>query len=460
MAESSIFWDQLIQLIEDERLVPIVGQDLLTTTDGGASTLIYARLAKNLAGYLGLPADDLPDGGELNEVACRFMAQGNQLEDLYPAIKTVALKTVPTSPPVPLLQLAAIRPLKLFVTTTFDDSMERALDQVRFGGSPRTRVLAYSPTEVEDLPRDMKDVDHPIVYHLLGRLSAMPVYAVTQEDLVEFVHALQSETRRPQGLFDELARQSLLVLGNSFNGWLARFFMRLAKRQRLSVGGKTDYVADGRVSADENLVLFFRHFSRGTKVVRSANAVEFVAELHQRWVERHGTAAPEADAAADRAAAGSGSGVAGEVFLSYASEDRSAVEKIKVALEAAGVDVFFDKDDLHAGDAWESKLRRRVRECSLFIPIISRRALTPHRRFFRVEWNLALEEAQMASFSDEEAFVLPVVIDDTTAAEPAVPARFKTTQWQVLPDGVPTPEFVARVQQLYRKHQKALAAGS
>jgi len=36
------------------------------------------------------------------------------------------------------------------------------------------------------------------------------------------------------------------------------------------------------------------------------------------------------------------------------------------------------------------------------------------RRFFRVEWNLAIDEAQMASFSDEQAFLLPVVIDDMT----------------------------------------------
>jgi hypothetical protein len=147
------------------------------------------------------------------------------------------------------------------------------------------------------------------------------------------------------------------------------------------------------------------------------------------------------------------------VFLSYASEDRPAVEKIKNALEAAGVDVFFDKEDLHAGDLWEAKLRRRIRDCSLFVPIISRQALTPGRRFFRVEWNLALEEAQMASFSDEESFLFPVVIDDTPVDEPGVPPRFKAAQWQALPNGETTAEFVARVQQLYRKFRKSLAAG-
>jgi len=129
------------------------------------------------------------------------------------------------------------------------------------------------------------------------------------------------------------------------------------------------------------------------------------------------------------------------------------VEKLKTALEVEGVDVFFDRDQLKPGDDWEGKLRRNIHQCSLFVPVISRQTLTADRRFFRVEWNLALEEARMASFSSDEAFLLPVVIDDTPIDHQALPAKFRTIQCRVLPGGQPTREFVDQIKQLYRKYQ-------
>lgn len=459
IGESTIFWEILIQLIEDGQVVPVVGRDLLTVSEGGGPKLLYPYLAEKLATSLGVSSENLTDGEELNEVACRYITQGNRVEDIYPALKTVASRVEPTlQVPEHLLKLAAIRPLRLFVTTTFDSFLFRALNQVRFGGDAMTRILAHSPTEVQDLPRDLKgsrdltDDDPPFVYHLMGKLSATPAYAVTQEDFVEFFHSLQSETHRPRRLFDELNHQSLLILGCRFGGWLTRFLMRMSKGQRLSAGGKNDYVADIGVSGDDNLAVFLRNFSRATKVYRSGSVLDFINELHQRWMELHPAVSP---VATPIQVSGSRQAEVGAVFLSYASEDKISAEKIKSALEAVGIDVFFDRDDLQVGNDWEAKLRRTIRECSLFMPIISRRTLVPGRRFFRVEWNLAVDEAQMASFSDEEAFLLPVVIDDTTSNEADVPVKFRSIQWQSVPAGQVTPEFVLRVQQLYRRYQKS-----
>src|SRR5207248_1864825 len=117
-----------------------------------------------LAKYLDLPADNLPEGGELNEVACRYLSTGGMVEDIYAALKTVAGKAEALPIPEPLLQLAEIRPFQLFLTTTFDSCLVRALNQVRFGGNPRTCVCAYSPDDREDLANALKSDDRPIVY--------------------------------------------------------------------------------------------------------------------------------------------------------------------------------------------------------------------------------------------------------------------------------------------------------
>jgi TIR domain/SIR2-like domain len=458
-----MFWDNLLQLIDEGQVIPVVGRDLLIVSDADGSKLLYPYLAEKLAIALEVSPENLPDGEELNEVACRFISAGNRVEDIYPALKAVACRAETSLQiPEPLRRLAEIPPLRFFVTTTFDSFLSRALNQVRFSGNAKARVFAHSPTELQDLPKDLKcchdltNADPPVVYQIMGKLSATPAYAVTQEDVVEYFHSLQSETHRPQRLFDELNRQNLLILGCRFGGWLTRFLMRMSNGQRLSMGGKSDYVADIGVSSDDNLVLFLRNFSSATKVYRSGGVLDFVNELHQRWTDLHPSPIPGEIELSFRPNVQSSAEV-GAVFLSYASEDRVSAEKIKNALEAAGIDVFFDRDDLEVGNDWEAKLRRSINQSSLFVAVISRWTSAPGHRFFRKEWNLAVDEAQTTSFSDDAAFLLPVVIDDTLANEADVPPKFRTIQWQSLPSGQPTPEFVSRVQQLYRRYQKSRA---
>jgi TIR domain len=49
-----------------------------------------------------------------------------------------------------------------------------------------------------------------------------------------------------------------------------------------------------------------------------------------------------------------------------ASEDAAAAHRIAEALRSAGVEVWFDQDELRGGDAWDQKIRRQIRECALF----------------------------------------------------------------------------------------------
>jgi hypothetical protein len=447
----SLFWDQLIQLIDEGKVVPVVGQDVLTLPESSGHTLLYPCLALRLAAYLGVSTEDLPLGAELNEVAYRFLSKRNPSQQIYAALKTVVNQAEVLPIPEPLLKLAEITPFRLFVSTTFDSSLARALNQVRFANAAKTRTFTYSPNEMQDLPANIAALGDPIVYQLLGKVSATPSYAVTQEDLIEFFHSLQSETRRPAQLFHELSNSNLLMLGTRLSGWLTSFLMRMSKRQRLSIDDKTDYVADETVTNDRDLVLFLERFSSATQIFREKKPIEFIDELHRRWKAAHPTSAGNELQPAQSMPLTE----AGAVFLSYASEDLTAAIAIKTALETAGVDVFFDKEQLQAGNDWDGKLRRVIHQCSLFIPVISNQTLTHEHRFFRVEWNLALEEAKMVSFSSEAAFLIPVIIDSTPIGHAALPAKFSDVQSASLPGGMPTPGFVGRVKTLYRQHQLA-----
>jgi hypothetical protein len=82
---------------------------------------------------------------------------------------------------------------------------------------------------------------------------------------------------------------------------------------------------------------------------------------------------------------------AGPVFLSYASQDAEAAQRICEALRLAGAEVWFDQSELRGGDAWDRQIRTQIHECALFIPIISAHSDARHEGYFRREWRLAVE---------------------------------------------------------------------
>jgi TolB-like protein/predicted Zn-dependent protease len=134
------------------------------------------------------------------------------------------------------------------------------------------------------------------------------------------------------------------------------------------------------------------------------------------------------------------------VFLSYASEDAPAAERIAEALRAAGIDVWLDQSELRGGDAWDRQIRKQIHDCALFIPVVSAHSDARHEGYFRREWRLAVERA--GDMADDIPFLLPVVIDSTPEAIALVPDRFREVQWSRLPDGQATPSFVQRVVRL------------
>src|ERR1700733_3802321 len=107
------------------------------------------------------------------------------------------------------------------------------------------------------------------------------------------------------------------------------------------------------------------------------------------------------------------------VFLSYASEDAVVARRVYDALKATGMEVWFDQSELMGGDAWDQKIRKQVRDCALFIPIISSTTQARTEGYFRREWKLAVDRSN--DISERMPFLVPIVIDDTLEADADVP---------------------------------------
>ena len=136
-------------------------------------------------------------------------------------------------------------------------------------------------------------------------------------------------------------------------------------------------------------------------------------------------------------------GLSRAVFLSYASQDAEAARRICGALRAGGIEVWFDQSELRGGDAWDQQIRRQIKDCALFIPIISISTQARSEGYFRREWKLAVDRTQ--DMSDRIAFLVPIVIDETKDQDADVPEQLRVVQWTRLPNGETPASFCERI---------------
>jgi hypothetical protein len=452
------FWKLLLPLVEARQVIPVIGRDLLRVDVQGKEALFYDWLALQLAEQLGVAIGGAEPTPRLHDVACRFLDQRGLIDEIYIAINDIIERQPLPDPPGVLLKLARVSAFRLFVSITFDAFLEQALNQVRGAGRAKVHSLAYSLNgDFDDLPVELGDLDRPAVYRLLGRVSAIKQsYVVTDEDVLEFLHALQRSDCRPKRLFDALTEGQLLLIGNGFSGWLSKFFLRTLNKERLwQLRDKVGFVIDPSAGQDTELQGFLDRF--GYRMLRySGSPEEFVDELWERWQKTHPAAAtdgfdepppPPAEGRMPRHA----------VFLSYASEDRDVVGRIQQKLDADGIDAWFDRLELGAGVDWKEAIRSSVEQASAFVPIISRSVLQPHLREFRAEWEIALEVRKRLTRQPSGApamFIFPIVIDDTDMQAEGVRGYFGDLQAQSCPGGELPQDFRGTMKALFRQAQK------
>ena len=171
-------WDLLLQNIAQGTVVPVVGRDLLTIAPG---VTLYTDVAARLAAALRVPASAIAGdpSSPLNAVAAHHIISGGEVDNIYRALARIMKQMPPPPIPEALRKLAQITKFSLFVTTTFDDLMARALEGER---KDPPRVLNFSTKTAVD---DYTPFAGTTVYHLFGKVSGLQDYVVTEEDALE-----------------------------------------------------------------------------------------------------------------------------------------------------------------------------------------------------------------------------------------------------------------------------------
>ena len=120
-------------------------------------------------------------------------------------------------------------------------------------------------------------------------------------------------------------------------------------------------------------------------------------------------------------------------------EDADAAGRLRDAIRGLGGDVWFDKDRISPGDAWEPEVLSRIRHgVQLFVPVISANTEAEDEGYVFREWVEAVERSRSIM---GRRFIVPVVIDSDYHGDASryrrIPEAFGHLQFGCAPGGNP-----------------------
>jgi len=96
------------------------------------------------------------------------------------------------------------------------------------------------------------------------------------------------------------------------------------------------------------------------------------------------------------------------IFVSYAREDQAPAGSLVSFLRAAGFDIWFDKDSLHAGQDWRTVIEQEIARARLLVLCLSKNSVDK-TGFVQKEMRLALQQAELRP--DSQVYIMPISLD-------------------------------------------------
>lgn len=117
---------------------------------------------------------------------------------------------------------------KIYLTANTSTVLENAL--VSAGKEPQVRLCRWNDKIPEDecIFTGTPDADHPLVYHLFGRMDISPSIVLTEDDYFDFlIGVIKFKDFIPSEVQNAILRNSLVFLGFKIDDWQFRTFFRM-----------------------------------------------------------------------------------------------------------------------------------------------------------------------------------------------------------------------------------------
>lgn len=140
-----------------------------------------------------------------------------------------------------------------------------------------------------------------------------------------------------------------------------------------------------------------------------------------------------------------------KLFISYPSDQRDLAERLRLALEEEGHDVFTDRSELREGEAYHAALREAIADADAMLYLITPRSVAPG--------SYALTELDLAQrqWRTPAGRVLPVLVEPTPIA--TIPPYLRSVTL-LQPRGDVVAETVAAVARLHGSRMRGVWMGA
>lgn len=408
------FWNRLLKAIEEGQVVPVIGSQLLTWNDQDKIQTLQQLVATRVLKFYSVDTASvtLTPHHELHEVVTLLKPTVN-LQDLYGDIAD-ALDAVTKDPafkmPISIEKLAAISSFKLLVTLTPDNLLAKALRK-RCAVNEIVHSPSLPTSEAGDLAGDwLKKPGEVNVLYLFGKAQSTPVFAIHDEDTLEYAHNLLSRgSNVPLRFLGELQQRGLLFIGSNFQDWLSRFLLRLTNQTRLADKKTRAWLVEDD-SIHPELALFLNGFSRETEIISELSPQAFINELHARWLIRNTPVEGRPSGPSPQLAPDPHSVV---FFISYSrATDLPPAEQLYQTLRELGLaesEIWFDRTAIEPGADFQQLIYDGIRSCRYFLPLLSAAADRFDEKFFYREWKAAIDRSKGIIGRE---FVVPIILDE------------------------------------------------
>ena len=278
-------WALLLQRIKEGKCTPFIGAGACA-----GKIPVGSQIASEWAKKYDYPMQDSYDLIHVAQFVAVTEDSMTTKEEICKKIKEL-LKGVTNEyfeTPDELYGVLADLPLPVYLTTNYDDLLERALESR--GKEPIQEICRWNKRLME-LKTMLSDFDptpeRPLVFHLHGSCEVPESLVLTEDDYLDFLAAI-SEVQKmiPPRIQDAFAGTSLLFLGYSIADWDLKvifqlFTLRSISRTHMSVQLVPSNVSEAqKKEAQEYLDKYFE----GLHIqVYWQDCREFAAELKTRW---------------------------------------------------------------------------------------------------------------------------------------------------------------------------------
>ncbi|MFC2146170.1 toll/interleukin-1 receptor domain-containing protein [Acidobacteriota bacterium] len=412
-----IEWESLMDSLIDGDVVPVVGNDLsLLKGKNNKPTPLYEYIARQVTQEHEVPYNKQ----SIHELA--LFNQEIKIPNIHMKIRSLynKIKRGNNFYTEPLEKLARITDFKFYISTSIDDILEETIKKERKFTDGELKIINYSP-QMKSPGKSAGDIESKTtVFKLMGSLYELGNSAIDEEKMLEHFFTISwrgiSDHPEVEYLIQEVraSEKIFLFIGCDFPDWFMRFVIRILTNRKLTAK-ISDYIVNSSNKQFPKLKNFLAHCGNYFEKIpnmNTDNAIAFVDQLYQKWLE-----IKRQDKNIQ---------YEGTVFISYYNpKNLKDAENLKDSLKDECIKTWFDKENLESGEH-KKIIRKNIRDCKVFVPIISDDILKAPESYARkIEWSIAEYIFEFNRKFDQQFNIIPCITDNTDRKDMRIPDFIK-----------------------------------